>query len=142
MNDKIPILLSEKFFKFNADPVEETTDAKHFTEGEGEDGDSNNGICSNGYNDNNGNGKNSNGRKGSKTEVDFKRQFWSVFSDSDFDHFDFNNSDDDNDNAIPVTTVNEMQRCTISEAKPNNGKPARKYYTPYEIYMKKRGNKQ
>lgn len=117
LNDRIPILLSEKFFKFHTDPVEETTDLSN-CEG---DTNSNHGSSSSGYN-----GKNDNDGNGAKTEADIRRQYWTVFSDSEF-----------ND-----VTVEAMKKCKISEQKSKaiNVKSAQKYYTPYEIYMKKRGN--
>lgn len=116
LNDRIPIMLSEKYFKFDADPVGETTDVSNCTDGD----DEKNGNNSSGYN-----GRNAKVASAGKT--DYKRQFWTVFGDSDFDE-------------IPVK---EMQRCTIAEGEqaPVTKKPTQRYYTPYEIYMKKRGNK-
>lgn len=123
MNDRIPILLHEKFFKFPADPVEETSDVSNSTDG-----------SSSGYN-----GKN-NGNDLGQTEADYRRKFWTVFSDTDFDCIDFSGSDEDNN----TVRVEEMQRCSIAETeqKASNKETVRKYYTPYEIYMMKRGNKQ
>lgn len=117
LNDRIPILLSEEFFKFHPDPVDETTDLSN-CEG---DTNSNHGSSSSGYN-----GKNDNDGNGARTEANNRRRFWTVFSDSNFDE----------------VTVEAMKKCTISEQKSKavNLKSAQKYYTPYEIYMKKRGN--
>ncbi|XP_055320840.1 uncharacterized protein LOC129577548 isoform X3 [Sitodiplosis mosellana] len=116
-NDRIPILLSEKFFKFRNDFVEETTDVSNCTD-DGDD--ANNGNNSNGYN----------GKNAQNEMVNAKRQFWTVFTDTDFDEL----------SAVPV---NEMQRCTIADGEKStvNKKSAQRYYTPYEIYMMKRGNK-
>lgn len=118
LNDRIPIMLSEKYFKFDPLPVSETTDASNVTDGD-DDKNNDNGI---GYNS-----KNVKAASASKTGADYQRQFWTVFSDSDFDE-------------IPVR---EMERCTIAEGEQAtvNKKPTQRYYTPYEIYMKKRGHK-
>lgn len=132
MTDKIPILLHEKFFKFKEDPPlepEEMSDMNNTTDIDHSGGSSISCVDCNGNKSKlNNKGKTNAGSNDSdrKSEADIRRRYWTVFS----------NSDDESNN-VPVK---EMHWLNIENDKPKTS--VKQYYTPYEIYMKKRGNKE
>lgn len=109
LNDKIPILLHEKYFKFKepANIIGTAADV---------DNNSDSNCC-----------ESNNGSSNGQKTPDIQRQFWTVFSDSDFDNC--------NDEMM------ETQQRDFKVGTEISSEAKTKYFTPYELYMKKRGNK-
>ncbi|XP_031641279.1 uncharacterized protein LOC116352673 [Contarinia nasturtii] len=137
LDDRIPIFLGREYFRFDRDPEPNEVDDDN---GENDANNGNDNIGANSINsshnwslgetDTNRNSSESDTNVGREmTVADYRRQFWTLFSDSE---------DVESPVATPVEKVKESKMVDNSVV-PKEIK--KRYYTPREIYMMKRGNK-